>query len=241
MEEPIRIVAFNGSPRRYGGVAKLLHIALKAAEEEGAETRLFHLYELDVKPCIGCVSDDIKACRHPCVIRDDFTEKIAPAILEADAVLIGTPIYWYGPSGVVKNLIDRMTSFENMIFHVGRSLVEGKVAAFIAVGNDTGAIQAIAYMMAVLNSMGFHIPPWALAYYHHREGEPLNDEQAVMDAANIGKILVKAARLLRGAGDWYNPRLDVKRLVEEARRMAEEERRRQLPERRRLFTGQPQA
>ncbi len=181
------------------------------------------------------MSDDIKACRHPCVIRDDFTEKIAPEILRADALVIGTPIYWYAPSGVVKNLIDRMTSFENMIFHTGRSLVEGKVAAVIAVGNDTGAIQAIAWLMAVLNSMGFHIPPWALAYYHSREGEPLNDDQAVMDAVNIGKIVVKAARLLRGAGAWYEPRVELERYRGYARRFAEEWRSRQEAERKRLI------
>ncbi len=233
--EAIRVLGINGSPRRYGGAAKLLYVALKAAEEEGAETRLVHLYDLDVKPCIGCVSDDLLACRHPCVIRDDFTEKLAPLILESDALIIATPIYWYAPSGAVKNLIDRMTSFENMIHHVGKSLVEGKVAAVIAVGNDTGAIQVIAWLMAVLNSMGFHIPPWALAYYHHREGEPLNEDQAVMDAANIGKIVVKAARLLRDAGDWYNPRLDLRAYREYARSVAAREEERQKPERTRLM------
>ncbi|AEM38940.1 NADPH-dependent FMN reductase [Pyrolobus fumarii 1A] len=235
MSGDVYVLGINGSPRRYGGVAKLVRIALKAAEEEGARTKLVHLYDLDMKPCIGCVSDDIKACRHPCVIRDDFTEKLANEILEADALIIGTPIYWYAPSGAVKNLIDRMTSFENMIHHVGRSIVEGKVAAVIAVGNDTGAIQVIAWMMAVLNSMGFHIPPWALAYYHHREGEPLNDTQAVMDSINIGKIVVKAARLLKNAGGWYSPRVELERYKEYARKTAEEERARQLPERRKAM------
>ncbi len=209
---------------------------MRAAEEEGARTKLIHLYDYNVKPCIGCVSDDIRACRHPCIIRDDFTEKIAPEILEADALIIATPIYWYAPSGAVKNLIDRMTSFENMIFHVGRSLVEGKVAALIAVGNDTGAIQAIAWLMAVLNSMGFHIPPWALAYYHAREGEPLNDEQAVSDAVNIGRIVVKASRLLRAAGAWYEPRVDVEKYREYARRFADGWRSQEV-ERKRLFSS----
>ncbi|MCD6409577.1 MAG: flavodoxin family protein, partial [Candidatus Verstraetearchaeota archaeon] len=41
----MRILGFNGSPRKYGNTAKLLYLALKAAEEEGAETKVFHLYD----------------------------------------------------------------------------------------------------------------------------------------------------------------------------------------------------
>lgn len=42
----------------------------------------------------------------------------------------------------------------------------GKVAGFLAVGNDSGSITAISYLMITFNSIGVHIPPWVLAYHH---------------------------------------------------------------------------
>ncbi|NPA05374.1 MAG: flavodoxin family protein [Crenarchaeota archaeon] len=210
----VKVLGILGSPRKNGETYKLLRVALHAAEKMGAETRLVRLYDYNIKPCIGCVSEDVKKCKYPCDILGDDFPQLAKMVLESDALIFATPIYWYMASGVMKNFIDRLTCFENMIHHTGRSLLEGKVAAFIAVGNDTGAIMAISWLMVTLNSMGAHIPPWALAYYHRPEGDVLSEENALLDAANIGKIVVQAARLLKNAGEWYDAGL--KKLVEEA-------------------------
>ncbi len=205
MEKKIKILGINASPRKYGNTYKLLKISLEAARKLGADVELIHLYDYDIKPCIGCLSDVQKACRYPCVIDDD-AKIILEKILKNDGLIIATPTYWYGPSGHLKNLIDRMTAFENMIFITGRSLVEGKVAGFIAVGNDSGNILAISYMMAVLNSMGFMIPPWALAYYIGNE-DILKSKNSVMDAANVGKVIVDAIRMTKKGHEWYDPEI----------------------------------
>ncbi len=222
----VKVLGINASPRKYGNTFKLLKVALEAAAREGAETKLIHLYDYEIKPCIGCVSDEQKACRFPCVIEDGGTEVIKE-IHASDAVIIATPLYWYGPSGHLKNLIDRMTAFENMIFIDGRSWLEGKVFGFIAVGNDSGAIMAIAYLMVTLNSMGAVIPPWALAYYTE-EGDVLNAMNRVLDAANVGKVVVKAAKALKDVREWYDPTLTewlrkevIPKVREEARKAYE--------------------
>ncbi len=234
MSEPVKVLGVNGSPRRYGGTYKLLRIALKAAERAGAEVKLVNLYDYEIKPCQACLCDDQVACRPPCPIDDDFP-KILEQVMWADALIIATPVYWYSPSGVVKNFIDRLTCLENMIFVTGRSLAEGKVAGFIAVGNDSGTILCISQLMCILNSMGFHVPAWALAY-HHSKQDVLENSSAVMDAANVGLILVKAAKLLREEKEWYNPDIEdwLKDVVEEVRREAEENRREQMKSREHL-------
>ncbi len=203
-----KIMIIIGSPRKYGFCAKLAAIAGKGVVDGGGVvTDKIFLYDYNIKPCIGCVSDNIHACRFPCVIKDDDFNKLGEKILESDGFIIVTPIYWYSVSGVLKNFIDRMTSFENMIFHTGRSLLEGKVAGFIASGNDSGGIHTIAYLMVTLNSMGVHIPAWALAYTHERE-DVLKDEQAVRDSYNVGYIVAKAASILRSVKEWYQPSID---------------------------------
>ncbi len=224
------IVGFNGSPRRYGNTFKALRLALLAAEQEGARTRLVNLYELDIRPCIACLTEDIMLCRYPCVIGDDMRQ-LYDLILESDAFVIATPIFWYNVSGVVKNFIDRLTVFENMIHVEGRSWLEGKAAGFIAVGNDTGPISVIQNLMVTFNSMGVHVPPWALAYFSSA-GDVLESESTVLDAANIGWILAKHARAQRegrapenlGYDAGEGARRRVTELVERVSREAEENR-----------------
>lgn len=231
-----RIILVNGSPRRYGAVYKLLKIAEKGVVDAGGEPRIIHLYEYNIKPCIGCVSDKHLVCRFPCIIRDDDFNKLGEVILSSDGIIFGTPIYWYSVSGVLKNFIDRMTSMENMIFHKGRSYLEGKVAGFIATGNDSGSIHVLAYMMITMNSMGIHVPAWAIAY-HHTQDDVLDDEQAVRDSYNVGYNVAKAARILRETGAWYKADLDLGELARIARESAEQEKARQYPVRERIYSG----
>ncbi|MET1160498.1 MAG: flavodoxin family protein [Thermoprotei archaeon] len=210
----VKILLINGSPRKYGSSAKLLAIAEEGVRDAGGDAEYIHLYDYKIKECIGCVSDDVLVCRFPCIIRDDDFNKIGEKLLEAHGFILATPVYWYSVPGPVKNFIDRLTSMENMIHHTGKSLLEGKIAGFIAVGNDVGALHTIAYLMAVANSMGIHIPPWALAYSHMKE--VLEDKQAVIDAYNAGYIVAKAATLLHEAGAWYNPKKNLDILVKKA-------------------------
>jgi Multimeric flavodoxin WrbA len=50
----VKIIAFNGSPRKEWNTATLLKKALKGAKSQGAETKLVHLYDLNYKGCISC-------------------------------------------------------------------------------------------------------------------------------------------------------------------------------------------
>ncbi len=204
----LKILIIVGSPRKYGNTSKLAELAAEGVRGVGAKPVKIYLVDFEIKPCIGCVSDDQLACRYPCIIEDDM-RKIYKMILESEGLIIATPIYWYSPSGLVKNFIDRLTVFENMIYVTGRSWVEGKTAGVIAVGNDSGSIQTIASIQVTLNSMGFVIPPWSLAYFH-RMGDVLEDDNACIDAYNVGRVVALMAKILRREeiGEWYSNALE---------------------------------
>ncbi len=205
----VKVVLINSSPRKFGSTKKLLLAAEKGVRDAGCGFSMVDLYDYELKPCQGCVSDDIMLCRYPCPIEDDF-RKIGDMILEAEGIILGTPIYWYGPSGLLKNLIDRLTSMENMIYHVGYSLLDGKAFGVVAAGNDTGAIMSISYLMGVFNSMGCLIPPWALAY-HHSTQDVLDNNSAILDAYNVGLNVCRASKRDHPGdeGKWYNSDVDV--------------------------------
>jgi len=203
----LKVLGLLGSPRRYGNSFKGLMLALKAAERYGAETEWLHLYELSLKPCLGCVSEDVKACRYPCIIKDDM-KKVYDAILEADGIVFATPVYWYSPSAVMKNVIDRLTALENMIHIDGKSWLDGKVVGIIATGNDTGSMFAVAQLMSILNSMGTIIPPWSMAYTNDLR-DALENRAFVTDALNVGRSVVMMIKAMRGerVEKWYDPSL----------------------------------
>ncbi len=215
----VKILIVVGSHRKYGNTTKLAELAAQGVKNVGADPVKIYLADFEIKPCIGCVSDDQLACRYPCIIEDDM-RKIYEMVLGCEGLIVTTPIYWYAPNGLVKNFIDRLTVFENMIYVTGRSWVEGKVAGVIAVGNDSGSIQVIANLQATLNSMGFAIPPWALAYYH-KMGDVLEDDNACMDAYNVGRVVALMAKMLKEnrIEEWYENAPEAVRKAKERARL----------------------
>lgn len=203
-DRPVKLLVVSASPRRRGSSRLAARIAVKVAAEEGAEARAIDVHDYRVGPCIGCVSEDVMKCKLPCVIEDDM-RALYGLVLESDGMIIVTPVYWYGVPGPLKNFIDRLTVLENAIFTEGRSRLEGKAAGFVTVGNDTGAIAVIQNLMAVFNSMGAAIAPWALAY-HESEGSVLEDDAFLLDLANVVRCTVHLCRALKGLGApgyWY--------------------------------------
>ena len=238
----VRVLGIHSSPRKYGNSFKMLWVALRAAQRAGAETEYINLYDLSIGPCLACYSDHFLNCRYPkeageCPLRgrDDYS-LVAEKLLSSDAVIFSTPVYWFMVSGVLKNLFDRMTSLENMVYHVGRSLLDGKVAGVLAAGEEAGAATALSWAVFTLVNMGFHVPAWGTAYYHGR-GDVLDDKQAVSDAYNVGVNVVRLVKLLRGGEEankpWYRFLSDdeYRSLVEEARKVATEMENRQRRER----------
>lgn len=192
----MKIVGILGSPHKNGGSAALLNVALKGAEKEGAHTEFYSVYDGEIKPCAGCIHDEDPYCKFPCIF-DDFGKLLLQKIYEADGIIFSTPVYWYAPSGALKNLIDRMTCLENMVAYKEPSYLEGKVFGAIAVGADAGGAWTGGYLVSVMTSMGCIIPPWGIAYSHKRENA-IYDDKALLDAMNIGILTVRLIQRLNG-------------------------------------------
>jgi len=211
----MKVLGLLGSPHKNGGTAQLLMAALKAAEREGAKTEWYSLYDGEIKPCAGCIQNEGPECRFPCIF-EDYGKFLLQKIYEADGLIFATPIYWFAPSGVMKNLIDRMTCLENMVSFGEPSYLEGKVFGAVVVGADTGAIMTGGYLISTLNSMGALIPPWAIAY-SYKSKSALWDDKDLMNAINVGLLVARAIALLKGEKRslFY---VDDKALLEEIRK-----------------------
>ena len=99
----MKVLGIMGSPRVGGNTDLLLDACLKCAESLGAVPEKIHVDSLAIGPCrelYGCLKDG------NCVIQDDMQD-IYPKLLEADVVVVASPMFFYGLSGQLKSLIDR--------------------------------------------------------------------------------------------------------------------------------------
>jgi multimeric flavodoxin WrbA len=103
LEHPLIVLGIFGSPRRGGNTDILLEEALKGAEKEGAEVERIHLTDFTIIPCKECHGCDQTG---QCVIQDDM-QKIYPKLLNADIIILASPIFFYGISAWAKALVDR--------------------------------------------------------------------------------------------------------------------------------------
>ncbi|MDR1952274.1 MAG: flavodoxin family protein [Elusimicrobiota bacterium] len=101
----MKVIGFIGSSRKEGNTAWIVNKILESAKERGAQTQSFNFSDLDIKPCQGCL------CCHKgdqgCVIKDDM-QKIYDALLSADALILGSPVYMGQMSAQAKIFTDRL-------------------------------------------------------------------------------------------------------------------------------------
>ncbi|MGD0817263.1 MAG: flavodoxin family protein [Methanomassiliicoccales archaeon] len=103
----MKVVVFNGSPRKDGNTAAILKEVARNCSDKGAEVEYFDLFSMDFKDCSACMG-----CKKgdKCVQKDELSPALEK-IENADAIVIGSPIYISAETATTKALIDRFYSF----------------------------------------------------------------------------------------------------------------------------------
>lgn len=104
-----KIIAINGSPRKKWNTATLLEHTLSGASSCDAETELVHLYDLDFKGCTSCFACKLKGGKSygRCALQDDLTP-VLDRIADADALILGSPIYFGTVTGEMRSFMERL-------------------------------------------------------------------------------------------------------------------------------------
>jgi multimeric flavodoxin WrbA len=106
----MKLIAINGSPRKSWNTATLLKRTIEGAQAAGAKTELIHLYDLTFKGCTSCFA--CKMIDSPnkghCAMKDGLTPVLKMIEDQADAVVLGTPVYFGSMSGELKSCTERL-------------------------------------------------------------------------------------------------------------------------------------
>lgn len=107
------IIGFCGSPRKNGNTAYLVKTILKNAFGAGHETEFVPLHGAKIGFCSAC-----DACRRTdkgCIQKDDMVD-LEEKMKKADVWILGTPVYWWGPTAQMKVFMDRWYGFSQDTF-----------------------------------------------------------------------------------------------------------------------------
>ena len=105
----MKMIAVNGSPRKNWNTVTLLENARKGAESCGADTKIFHLYDATYHGCESCFACKRKNTKTNglCIIKDELTP-VLKEITEADALILGAPIYLGAVNGMMQAFFERL-------------------------------------------------------------------------------------------------------------------------------------
>ena len=105
----MKALLINGSPRKNWNTHKMLESAMKGAAEAGAETELVHLYDAAFKGCVSCFVCKVKDNKTNglCAFKDALTPTLEKTY-QADVIVIGSPVYFSSPTGLVRSFMERL-------------------------------------------------------------------------------------------------------------------------------------
>ena len=111
----MKIVIINGSARK-GNTLTAINAFIKGADEKN-EIEVIAPDKLHISPCKGCGACQ---CHKGCVDQDD-TNPTINKLVEADMILFATPVYWWGMTAQLKQVIDKCSSLSNELLNVSRA------------------------------------------------------------------------------------------------------------------------
>jgi multimeric flavodoxin WrbA len=194
----MKAVAINGSPRKGGNTEILLTKVLETLASGGWKTELIQVGGKSIGGCLACYkcfeNKDMQCAR-----KEDIFNDCMEKLVEADAIIFGSPTYFTDVSAELKALIDRsgLVSLAN-----GRAFRRKIGAAVVAVrrGGGTHAFDTINHMFLM---SGMIIPGstyWNLGMGHDK-GDVLNDAEGLRNMQDLGETIAWLGKAIESQPD----------------------------------------
>lgn len=174
-----QVLGIVGSPRRKGNTDLLVDEVLEGAKDVGGATSKVILDVLDIRPCKGCF-----ACSETGVcVQDDDMKELVEQMKASQVWVLGTPIYWWGPSAQFKAFLDRWVSISREHFR-GKRVV---LAIPMGGGSESYAQHTVGMLRDVFDYLGIDHVATILAPGFGKRGEVKTAHTILEEARQAGK------------------------------------------------------
>ena len=191
----MKVVAFNGSPRRDGNTIRLLRMVCEALENEGIETEIVQVGGKSVHGCTACMKCAENQDRR-CVLTGDSMNEWMDKMFAADGIIIGSPTYFADLTPEAKALIDRA----GFVASANGGLLSRKAGAAVVAVRRAGAIHvydSINHLFGISGMVTVGSSYWNLGI-GLTPGEVDGDLEGRQTMKDLGKIM---AGLLKKIGE----------------------------------------
>ena len=175
----MKVLLFNGSPRKNGCTFTALSEIANVLNGEGVETEILQIGNRPVQDCIGCGGC---ATAGKCVFVDDCANEGIEKAKSADGFVFGTPVYYAHPSGRILSVMDRM-------FYAGGQNFAHKPAAVIASARRAGTTASLDAMAKFLGISG--MPVVSSTYWNMVHGSSPEDVKKDLEGMQTMRNIAK--------------------------------------------------
>ncbi|MBI5252627.1 MAG: flavodoxin family protein [Desulfomonile tiedjei] len=180
----MKVTAFNGSARMNGNTTILLNTVLEELREEGIETELVHLSELEIKGCTACYQCWNNKDQQ-CAVDNDDVNELVDKMVHSEGIILGSPTYFADITSEMKALVDRA----GMVSKANEDMLKRKVGAAVVVARRAGSIHAFDSLNHFF-FIGEMIVPGASYWnvgFGREIGEVAKDEEALGTMKTLGQ------------------------------------------------------
>ena len=195
----MKVLLINGSPRKQGNTFTALSEVAKTLEKNGIEAEIVQMGMKPVRGCIACGQCKAKG-NNKCVFDDDVCNRISEKMATADALVVGSPVYYGQPNGAVLSLMQRM-------FFSATSVFDGKPAAAVAVcrrGGATAAFQTLNMPFMMMNMPVVTSQYWNIAY-GREPGEAALDVEGMQTMRTLADNMAFMLKSIHAGGQPQCP------------------------------------
>ncbi len=188
----MKVLLINGSPRQQGNTATALAEVARQLAAEGIESEQVWIGNKPVRGCIACGQCSAKGLGR-CVFNDDVCNSISAKFNEADALIIGSPIYYGQPNGALLSIIQRA-------FYSNGASISGKPAAAIAVcrrGGATATFEALNMPFQMMNMPVVTSQYWNIVY-GREPGQAANDTEGMQTMRTLARNMAWLLKCTEG-------------------------------------------
>ncbi len=175
----MKALLINGSPRAKGCTYTALTELAKTLESQGIETEIVHVGHKEVRGCIAC-----RKCHETgkCVF-DDIVNEVAPKLAQADAFVIGAPVYFASPAGGAISFMDRLF-FSTL--NIDKTMKVGAAVVTCRRGGNTATFDVLNKYFSMNNMPIATSQYWNMVHGGSAE-EVLEDKEGLQTMRTLGK------------------------------------------------------
>ena len=191
----MKVLLINGSARAKGNTFLALSEIAKTLNLQGIDTEIVQIGTKAVRGCIACGQCQMKQLGR-CVFDDDVCNRIVEKLDDADALIVGSPVYYGQPNGSVLSLIQRM-------FFSAGAKVQNKPAAAVCVcrrGGATAAIQTMNMPFEMMNMPVVTSQYWNIVYGRDA-GEAALDAEGMQTMRTLGNNMAWLLKKIHASGN----------------------------------------